>query len=144
DPAGNTTKKVIPVSYILNAKIRLEIGKVEFEYADSKGELEAVPYDDGIAMVPFGKLADVLGFRVLIKNNDVTIADKFSSKTVALSIGSDKIKIRGEGNFEAQLSGKPVVKENVLFVPLDFFDKGLGLQTIREENKITVFFCPRV
>ncbi|HPL89513.1 MAG TPA: stalk domain-containing protein [Caldisericia bacterium] len=145
DPAGNTTKKVIPVSYILNAKIGLEIGKVEFAYADSKGELEAVPYDDGgIAMVPFGKLADILGFRVLIKDNDVIVADKFSSKTVVLFIGSDKIKIRGEGNFEAQLSGKPIIKENILFVPLDFFDKGLGLQTIREENKITVLFCPRV
>ncbi|HOR46344.1 MAG TPA: stalk domain-containing protein [Caldisericia bacterium] len=95
-------------------------------------------------MVPFGKLADILGFRVLIKDNDVIVADKFSSKTVVLFIGSDKIKIRGEGNFEAQLSGKPIIKENILFVPLDFFDKGLGLQTIREENKITVLFCPRV
>lgn len=145
DPAGNATKKIIPVSYILNARMELEIGKIGFAYADSKGELEAVPYDDGgVAMVPFGKLADILGFRVLIKNNDITVADKFSSKTVIFSVGSDKIKIRGEGNFEAQLSGKPVIKENVLFVPLDFFDKGLGLQTIREENKLMVFFCPRV
>lgn len=144
DPAGNTQMKTIPIVYITSAVITCQIGSKSADFAGFASELEAEPYEkDGVAFIPLQTIADILGYDLNAKA--MTLSDRHSKKVVTFSTASSKITIReGEGkSYESELSATPETISDIIFVPMDFFDKAFGNKVTREENTIKIHFCPR-
>lgn len=144
DPAGNTQMKTIPIVYITSAVITCQIGSKSADFAGFASELEAELYEkDGVAFIPLQTIADILGYDLNAKA--MTLSDRHSKKVVTFSTASSKITIReGEGkSYESELSATPETISDIIFVPMDFFDKAFGNKVTREENTIKIHFCPR-
>lgn len=144
DPAGNTQMKTIPIVYITSAIIACQIGSKSADFAGIVSELEAEPYEkDGVAFIPLLTIADILGYDLDAKA--MALSDRHTKKVVTFSTALPKITIReGEGkSYESELSVTPEIANEIIFVPMDFFDKAFGNKVTREENTIKIHFCPR-
>jgi hypothetical protein len=144
DLAGNTQMKTIPIVYITSAIITCQIGSKSVDLAGFPSELEAEPFEnEGVAFIPLQTIADILGYDLDAKAT--TLADRHGKKNITFSTTSKKIIIReGEGkNLELELSAPPQISNNIIFVPMDFFDKAFGNKVTKEENTIKIYFCPR-
>lgn len=144
DPAGNTQMKTIPIVYITSAVITCQVGSKSADFAGFASELEAELYEkDGVAFIPLQTIADILGYD--LDSKAMTLSDRHSKKVVTFSTTSAKITIReGEGkSYESELSATPEIASDIIFVPMDFFDKAFGNKVTREENTIKIHFCPR-
>lgn len=144
DQAGNTQMKTIPIVYITTAIIMCQVGSKSVDLAGFPSELEAEVFEnEDIAFVPLPMIADILGYDLDTKQ--LLLKDRHSKKVISFSTAASKITIReGEGKpFDSELSATPQQKDNLIFVPMDFFDKAFGNKVTREEKTIKIHFCPR-
>ncbi len=97
---------------------------------------DAQPYRSGNdVMVPLRPTAQALGLKVEYVPASKEAAITGSAVTATVKSGSNEAHIGGQANIA--FGANAVVKSNRMFVPLSFFERTLGLQTVIHEDSAT-------
>lgn len=145
DPAGNTNSVVIPIIYIRSTKIVMKLGSKQVQIAGKNKEIETAPYEKfGTAFFPITSIAGWLGYKVsTLDKKSYTLEDKEKNK-VTFTLDSNVVQVEGkQGLYKRTLEMSPEISDGAVCVPVEFVDRGLGLETLSDSNTITILFCPK-
>lgn len=145
DPAGNVNSVVIPIIYIRSTKIVMKLGSKQVQIAGKNKEIETVPYEKfGARFMPIPTIAGWLGYKMTtIDKKSYTLEDREKNK-ITFTLDSNMVQVEGkQGLYKRTLEMSPEISDGVVCVPVEFVDRGLGLETLSDSNSITILFCPK-
>lgn len=145
DPAGNQTSQTISILYIRSTRIIMKLDSRQVTVAGKSKEIELAPYDKfGTIYFPLPLVAGWLGYEIShIDDKAWLLKDSFGMEiTFAQDDNNVKVKTK-HGSYTKTLDNSPELTRGVVCVPVEFVDKGLGLETMVETNSVTILFCPK-
>lgn len=145
DPAGNLTAKTVSILYIKSTRITVKLDSRQATVAGKTKEIELAPYEKfGTIYIPLPAIAGWLGYKISSNDGKSWLLEDNLGTKVTFSQNDNNVIIKTkQGNFTRTLDNSPEVRDGFVCVPVEFIDKGLGLETLVDSNLVTILFCPK-
>jgi hypothetical protein len=145
DPAGNVNYKSVSILYIRSTRIVMTVGSRQVTVAGKNKEIEVAPYEKfGVIYIPIPAVSGWLGYKISTKDKKTWLLEDKQGTKISFGIGSNVVNIESkQGSYSRTLENNPEMTDGTLCVPVEFVDRGLGLETMIDTNTVTVLFCPR-
>lgn len=145
DPAGNQTTKTVSILYIKSTRISVKLDSRQATVAGKTKEIELAPYERfGTIYIPLPAIAGWLGYKISSIDGKSWLLEDNIGTRVSFALNDNNVSIKTkQGNFTKTLDNSPEIRDGIICVPVEFIDKGLGLETLVDSNLVTILFCPR-
>lgn len=145
DPAGNQTTQTISILYIKSTRIVMKLDTRQVTVAGKSKEIELAPYDKfGTIYFPLPFIAGWLGYKISSTDGKSWLLEDSSGTKITFAQSDNNVTVKTkQGTYTKTLDNSPEKTGGIICVPVEFVDKGLGLETMVETNIVTILFCPK-
>lgn len=145
DPAGNQTTQTISILYIKSTRIVMKLDSRQVTVAGKSKEIELAPYDKfGTMYFPLPLVAGWLGYNISTVDGKSWLLEDSLGTKISFAQNDNNVSVKTkQGTYTKTLDNSPEMAGGVICVPVEFVDKGLGLETMVETNIVTILFCPK-